>query len=185
MPKGFQLKHVPTIIRTTNPNDLLLQLVRGELEAASKASAIILHTFHALEHQTLNLIAPTLPPVYAIGPLQPLVEQIPDLNLHSIDCSLWKQEHHCLEWLSSKEEKSVLYVNFGSMAFLTPEEILELGWGIAESKKNFLWIIRPDLLAGKSGVLPPEFVAETEERGLISSWCPQEEVLGPLRLVVS
>jgi hypothetical protein len=41
----------------------------------------------------------------------------------------------------------------------------------------FLWIIRPDLVVGESAILPPEFGIETKERGLIASWCPQEEVL--------
>ncbi|GMY30137.1 7-deoxyloganetin glucosyltransferase-like isoform X2 [Fagus crenata] len=51
------------------------------------------------------------------------------------------------------------------------------GWGLANSKQLFLWIIRPDLVVGESGILPPEFESETKERGLIVSWCPQEEVL--------
>ena len=40
-----------------------------------------------------------------------------------------------------------------------------------------MWVIRPDLVMGESATLPPEFVAETKERGLIASWCPQEQVL--------
>ncbi|GAU36718.1 hypothetical protein TSUD_217750 [Trifolium subterraneum] len=34
-----------------------------------------------------------------------------------------------------------------------------------------------DLVAGENAVLPQEFLDETKNRGLLSSWCPQEEVL--------
>uniref|UniRef100_A0A6N2K269 Uncharacterized protein n=1 Tax=Salix viminalis TaxID=40686 RepID=A0A6N2K269_SALVM len=49
--------------------------------------------------------------------------------------------------------------------------------GLAESGHPFLWIIRPDMVAGDSAILPPEFTEETKERSFICSWCPQEEVL--------
>nr|GME10503.1 7-deoxyloganetin glucosyltransferase-like [Ipomoea batatas] len=35
----------------------------------------------------------------------------------------------------------------------------------------------PDLLRGESAILPPDFLTETRERGLLASWCPQEQVL--------
>ena len=34
-----------------------------------------------------------------------------------------------------------------------------------------------DLVRGDSAVLPPEFLEETKERGLLANWCSQEEVL--------
>ncbi|BBG92607.1 hypothetical protein Prudu_000387 [Prunus dulcis] len=49
--------------------------------------------------------------------------------------------------------------------------------GTANSRLPFFWVIRPDLVVGKSAIFPPEFEAETKERGLIASWCPQEQVL--------
>ncbi|GFP98093.1 7-deoxyloganetin glucosyltransferase, partial [Phtheirospermum japonicum] len=157
--KTFQLKHIPTL--STNPNDLLLDILKGELEATSKASSIILHTFDALEHETLDALSPFFPPIYTVGPLQLLVDQIPDKRLESIDCSLWKQQDECMKWLNDKEQCSVLYVNFGSLAILTESEIVELAWGLANSKKSFLWIIRPDLI--KNGLLPPDFIDETND----------------------
>ncbi|KAB1213207.1 UDP-glycosyltransferase 85A1 [Morella rubra] len=64
-----------------------------------------------------------------------------------------------------------------SLAVLTPRQLSEFGWGLANSKHPFLWIIRPDLVVGESAILPSEFEVETKERGLIAGWCPQEEVL--------
>jgi hypothetical protein len=45
------------------------------------------------------------------------------------------------------------------------------------TKIPLLWIIRTDLVIGNSKILPPEFAAEIQKRGLIARWCPQEEVL--------
>lgn len=52
-----------------------------------------------------------------------------------------------------------------------------------KSKLPFLWVIRPDVVVGESAIFPPEFEFETKERGLIMSWCPQEEVPNPPSVV--
>ncbi|KAL3514165.1 hypothetical protein ACH5RR_026882 [Cinchona calisaya] len=60
---------------------------------------------------------------------------------------------------------------------MTPEQLSEFAWGLANSKQNFVWVLRPDLVLGDSAILPTEFLEETKERGMFASWCPQEEVL--------
>ncbi|KAJ4846838.1 hypothetical protein Tsubulata_004636 [Turnera subulata] len=117
------------------------------------------------------------PRVYAIGPLQLHLNQVEEDSLKSIGYNLWKEETGCLEWLDSKEPNSVVYVNFGSIAVMTPEQLIGFAMGLANSKHPFLWAIRPDLVVGESPILPPEFAAETQERSYITTWCPQEEVL--------
>ncbi|KHN07147.1 UDP-glycosyltransferase 85A5 [Glycine soja] len=46
---------------------------------------------------------------------------------------------------------------------------LEFAWGLANSKRPFLWIIRPDLVIGGSVILSSESVNETSDRGLTAS----------------
>ncbi|XP_043696678.1 7-deoxyloganetin glucosyltransferase-like [Telopea speciosissima] len=142
-----------------------------------KASAVILNTFDALEEDVLNALSAMLPRVYSIGPLHLLLNQIQDDSLKSIGSNLWREEPECLNWLNTKEPGSVVYVNFGSITVMTPQQLVEFAWGLANSKQTFLWIIRPDLVVGDSAELPPEFVSLTKERGILGSWCPQEEVL--------
>ncbi|KAL7245636.1 hypothetical protein ACSBR2_000880 [Camellia fascicularis] len=60
---------------------------------------------------------------------------------------------------------------------MTPNQMVEFAWGLANSNQTFLWVIRPDLVTGDLAVLPPEFMEATKERGLLASWCPQEQVL--------
>ncbi|NP_001277168.1 hypothetical protein VitviT2T_004183 [Vitis vinifera] len=175
--KTIRLRDFPTFLRTTDLNDIMLNFVRVEAERASRASAVILNTFDALEKDVLDALSATLPPVYSIGPLQHLVDQISDDRLKSMGSNLWKEQTDCLQWLDSKEPNSVVYVNFGSITVMTSQQLTEFAWGLANSNKPFLWIIRPDLVVGDSALLPPEFVTETKDRGMLASWCPQEQVL--------
>ncbi|XP_068335135.1 7-deoxyloganetin glucosyltransferase-like [Pyrus communis] len=175
--KGIRLRDLPTCFRTTDPNDTVFKFSLAAVEGVHDASAVVVHTFDALEPDALSALSSMPPPVYAIGPLQLLLDQLPKDPLKSMGYSLWKEETECLEWLNTKAQNSVVYVNFGSLIFLTPQQILEFGWGLANSKLPFLWAIRPDLVLGESAILPPEFEFETKERSLIPSWCPQEQVL--------
>ncbi|KAK1314688.1 UDP-glycosyltransferase 85A2 [Acorus calamus] len=58
---------------------------------------------------------------------------------------------------------------------MTDQQLVEFAWGLENCKKPFLWVIRPDLVNGDSAVLPEEFLSEIKERGMLASWCPQEQ----------
>ncbi|XP_062164435.1 7-deoxyloganetin glucosyltransferase-like [Alnus glutinosa] len=175
--KGIRLRDLPSFIRTTDPDDIMLDFPMVECERAQKASALIFNTFDALEHEVLDALSSMFPPIYSIGPLQLLLNQIPDSDHKSIGSNLWKEDAECLKWLDKNEANSVVYVNFGSIMVMTSYQLIEFAWGLANSNQAFLWIIRPDLVDGDSAVLPPEFLEETKERGLLAGWCPQEQVL--------
>ncbi|KAL6964263.1 7-deoxyloganetin glucosyltransferase [Sarracenia purpurea var. burkii] len=176
--KNIRLRDLPSFIRTTDPDDVMINFAVNETDRASRATAIILNTFDALERDAIDSLSSFLPPILTIGPLQLMLNQVSDDDrFNSIDSNLWKEDRGCIEWLSSKQPNSVLYVNFGSVTVMTPHQLTEFAWGLANSKKDFLWIVRPDLIVGESAGLPPDFVVETKERGMLGSWCPQEEVL--------
>ncbi|PIA38218.1 hypothetical protein AQUCO_02800114v1 [Aquilegia coerulea] len=176
--EDIRLKDLPSFfLRITDRNHISFTYNLKQVEKSSKASAIVLNTFDELEHDVLNAIKPKLPPIYTIGFLHLLDNKISDSRLDSIDSNLWKEDLDCLKWLDSKKENSVLYINFGSITVMTLQQMIEFAWGIANSKKTFFWIIRPNLVSGDSAILPPEFIMETKERGLLASWCPQEQVL--------
>ncbi|XP_008229788.2 PREDICTED: 7-deoxyloganetin glucosyltransferase-like [Prunus mume] len=174
--RDIRLRDLPTFLRTTNSDDIMLNFVMEATDGAHESSAVLLHTFDALEPDVLDALSSMLPHVYTVGPLQLHLNQIPEHPL-KMGYSLWKEETECLEWLNTRAPNSVVYVNFGSIAIVTPQQLVEFGWGLANSKLPFFWVIRPDLVIGESAILPPEFVAETRERSLIAGWCPQEQVL--------
>ncbi|KAG8364140.1 hypothetical protein BUALT_Bualt19G0095900 [Buddleja alternifolia] len=178
--KNIRLREFPTFVRTTNINDPMLNFVLGETDTTSEASALIFNTFDALEADALAALEPLCPPVYAIGPVHTYVNKLPENELKSMGTNLWKEECECLRWLDSRKPNSVIYVNFGSITVLTQQQITEFAYGLANSGKHFLWIIRSDSVVNSDSSvssLPSKFLAETKERGLISGWCPQEQVL--------
>nr|BAG80542.1 glycosyltransferase [Lycium barbarum] len=175
--ENIRLRDLPSFLRTTNPDEFMVKFVLQETEKARKASAIVLNTFETLESEVLESLRTLLPPVYPIGPLHLLVKHVDDENLKGLGSSLWKEEPECIQWLDTKEPNSVVYVNFGSITVMTPNQLIEFAWGLANSQQDFLWIIRPDIVSGDEAILPPEFVEETKKRGMLASWCSQEEVL--------
>ncbi|KAK3414350.1 hypothetical protein EUGRSUZ_L00502, partial [Eucalyptus grandis] len=175
--KNIRLRDLPSFIRTTDGNDIMVNYIIRQMERTNKASAVILNTFDCLEKDVLMAFSSIFPNLYTIGPIHLLLNKIEDDNSCRIGSNLWKEDFACLGWLDSKEPNSVLFINFGSIAVVTSEQLIEFSWGLANSQKPFLWIIRPDLVAGDKVVLPSEFLAETKDRGMLAGWCPQERVL--------
>ncbi|WVY93138.1 hypothetical protein V8G54_032226 [Vigna mungo] len=178
--ENYRLKDLPDFLRTTDPNDVMLNFFIEETVKIPSGSAIVFNSFDELERDAMNAIysSSIFPSVYTIGPFPLLLNQSPQNHLaSSLGSSLWKENTDCLEWLESREAGTVVYVNFGSITVMSAEQMLEFAWGLANSKKPFLWIIRPDLVTGGSVILSSEYVNETRDRSLIASWCPQEKVL--------
>ncbi|KAK9050827.1 hypothetical protein SSX86_030201 [Deinandra increscens subsp. villosa] len=175
---GIRLKDIPPFVRILNPgDDFMVGFSDRELYRARSATGIIFNTFNALDCDALDTLSITFPNCYGIGPLHLLENNIVDNSLDSIKYNLWKEDPQCLKSLDAKEPNSVIYVNFGSITVMTHEQLVEFCWGLAKSNHSFLWIIRPNLVIGDSAVLPQEFLAETSDRGLLTGWCSQEEVL--------
>ncbi|PIA34013.1 hypothetical protein AQUCO_03900125v1 [Aquilegia coerulea] len=173
--RDIRLRDLPSFF--WDGNDAFHNIGIREVQEALKASAIIIHTFDALECKVLNAIKSLLPPIYTIGPLQLLEKNIPNTQLRSLRSNLLKEDQGCLQWLDSRQPDSVVYVNFGSHTVMTSQQLIEFAWGLANCKHPFLWVIRSDLVIGEAAVLPLEFTEETADRGMISGWCPQEQVL--------
>ncbi|ONK75583.1 uncharacterized protein A4U43_C03F18430 [Asparagus officinalis] len=174
----LRLKDFPSFIRTTDPDDVMLRFVVRETSRAARATAILLNTFDELERPVLEEMASIVPPVYTIGPLFLLANQLPaNSPVRSLTSSLWKQDTTCTGWLDSKRPGSIVYVNFGSITVMSTEQLVEFAWGLAKSGYDFLWVIRPDLVKGEDAVLPRDFLVETNGRSLLVNWCDQEAVL--------
>nr|POF14719.1 7-deoxyloganetin glucosyltransferase [Quercus suber] len=121
--KGIRLRDLPSFIATTDPDDVMLNFPMVEAERAQRASAVILNTFDALEREVLGL-STIYPSICSIGPLQLLVNQIPDNSYKLIGSNLWKEEAGCIEWLDKREPNSVVYVNFGSILVMTSNQLI-------------------------------------------------------------
>ena len=128
--KNIRLRDLPSFIRTTDPADTFLNMVKREGQKAFESTAIIINTFDELEDEVLIAMASMLPPLYTVGPLSLLYNQFPVSEAMSIGSSFLKEDEDCLEWLDEKEPGSVLYVSFGSLAIVSNEQMIEFAWGL-------------------------------------------------------
>ncbi|KAK6156837.1 hypothetical protein DH2020_011085 [Rehmannia glutinosa] len=175
--KNIRLRDFPSFIRTTNPDDIMVNYNMLQTKNASRAKTIILNTYDELEKEVLEALRHKFNHVLSIGPLHLLEHDIENPKLKSIGSNLWKEDDTCISWLNQRAQNSVLYVNFGSITVLSPQQLLEFAWGLANSNQYFLWIIRPDLVSGDSAILPEEYSKEVEGRAMMVGWCSQERVL--------
>ncbi|GJV82860.1 hypothetical protein Tco_1522758 [Tanacetum coccineum] len=146
---NIRLRDFPSFIRTTDIDDTMLNYMMRESEAIPRGSAIVLNTFDALEHDSVNALTVTNPRIFTIGPLDMMQQHFCDDRLKHIGSNLWTEDLSCIDWLDTKDPGSVVYVNFGSP--------------------------RLDSVGGDDAMMPPEFVEETKGRGMVTSWCAQEE----------
>uniref|UniRef100_A0A0A9A8D3 Glycosyltransferase n=1 Tax=Arundo donax TaxID=35708 RepID=A0A0A9A8D3_ARUDO len=195
LPKAMRLRDFPSFIRTTDPDDAALAMTLRSMEChRTVPSAVIFHTFEELEGNVISAMSTILPPIYAVGPLPPLLRQVGgDGDPAAVDTTLGssnlsKENRACLDWLAGKRPNSVVFASFGSLVSLTSEQLVELAWGLANSGHEFLLVIRNDQRRRQvkggdaddatAGLLPPELLAAAAKgRGLVTSWCPQEAVL--------
>ncbi|KAL3728723.1 hypothetical protein ACJRO7_033327 [Eucalyptus globulus] len=175
--RNIRLQDIPSFIRTTDPNDIMFDFLEEEVQHCLKSSAILFNTFNELEHKVLEKIVDISPPIYCTGPLSLLVQDIPSSSIKSFRLNLWKEDYSCLEWLDQREAESVVYVNYGCVTVMTKEHLKEFAWGLANSKRPFMWVIRPDVVEGDSAILPEEFLEEVKDRGFLMTWCLQDRVL--------
>nr|ACF84905.1 unknown [Zea mays] len=161
----------------------MLNFFIHEVEAMSQASAVVINTFDDLDATLLHAMAKLLSrPIYTVGPLLLTVRNnVPaDSPVAAIGSNLWKEQEAPLRWLDGRAPRSVVYINFGSVTVMSNEQLVEFAWGLANTGYTFLWNVRPDLVKGGDSAgagLPPEFLAATEGRSMLSTWCPQAEVL--------
>ncbi|GMY20682.1 7-deoxyloganetin glucosyltransferase-like [Fagus crenata] len=104
--RDIRLRDLPSFVRTIDPNNVVFKYAIQVAERAPKASGIIVHTFDELEQEVLEALSTMFPHLYAIGPLQPLLNHSSIDPLESIGYNLWKEETECLHWLNSKAPNS-------------------------------------------------------------------------------
>ncbi|KAK8356924.1 hypothetical protein V6Z11_A05G389100 [Gossypium hirsutum] len=183
----LRCRDLPSFCRASDTKDSILQQIAQETRKNSEARGLLLNTFEDLEGPILSHMRTKFPKIYTIGPL----------NLH-LKTRLFKSDQtssgpssnnfrkvdrSCLSWLDKQQKGSVVYVSFGSLAVLSREQVFEFWFGLVNSGKRFLWVLRPDNMPENGGgddkgvSIPIELIEGTQKRGYRVSWAPQEEVL--------
>ncbi|GAV06794.1 hypothetical protein RvY_16722 [Ramazzottius varieornatus] len=142
------------------------------------ASAILFNTFREADETALKTISVSPRtahiPVYCVGPLFPTAERT---------SSSWKQsmEKKIVAWMDKQEVKSVVYVSFGSLAYLDEDQTRELSKALLMLDKAFILSMRKQyqsmLLEELQEGMKDQFERQ-DSRFLVLPWAPQKTVLG-------
>jgi hypothetical protein len=175
----LRCRDLPSFCRENNKEHILIDEVVLRTKQSRNANAIIFNTFEDLESPILSQIRLHFPKLYTLGPLHhhlDTTKKTSSLLSSSFKSNFFKVDKECMAWLDSQELKSVIYVSFGSTTPMKREELIEIWHGLLNSKKQFLWVIRPNMVQEK-GLLNELKEGTSKEQGLIVGWVPQEEVL--------
>ncbi|XVF46600.1 hypothetical protein PTKIN_Ptkin03bG0040300 [Pterospermum kingtungense] len=165
----LRFKDLPVSKFGTQEN--FLQLMSNVCKTRT-SSAVIWNTVDALEQSSLETIRKQCQ--VRIFPIGPLHKVAPPSS-----SSLIEEETGCITWLDKQTQNSVLYVSIGSVATMDKNELVEMAWGLANSKQPFLWVIRPGSVDDLewNNLLREGFMEAVERNGYIVKWAPQKEVL--------
>ncbi|WVZ06319.1 hypothetical protein V8G54_019665 [Vigna mungo] len=137
-----------------------------------KNPTVLVNTFEALESTALRAVDGMN--IIPIGPLIPSAFlDGTDPNDACFGGDIFPMSNDYVTWLDSKEEKSVVYVSFGSYLVLSKGQMEEIARALFDCGRPFLWVIREK--ENKEEVL--ELGMELEKKGKIVMWCSQVEVL--------
>ncbi|KAL0740361.1 hypothetical protein Bca4012_081874 [Brassica carinata] len=155
------------------------QILAEQVEADDTSYGVIVNTFQDLESAYVkDYKEARAGKVWSIGPVSLCnkvgVDKAQRGNQAAVD------QDECLKWLDSREKRSVLYVCLGSICNVPLAQLRELGLGLEESQRPFIWVIRGwekyNELA--EWFLESGFEERIKERGLlIKGWSPQILIL--------
>ncbi|TXG74183.1 hypothetical protein EZV62_002762 [Acer yangbiense] len=163
----FRFKDLP--ISKFGMYENFLQLIINAYNTRT-SSAVIWNTMDCLEQSSLAQIQQQYQvPIFQIGPLHKFAP--------ASSSSLLMEDSNCITWLNRQAPDSVIYVSLGSIASIDKKELMEMAWGLANSKQPFLWVVRPGSVDGSEEIelLPEGFKEVVEGTGCIVKWAPQKE----------
>ncbi|KAG2329128.1 hypothetical protein Bca52824_000308 [Brassica carinata] len=151
----FDLPGLPDRLEFTKPQISVLQPVEGGMkevmdkiiESGIDSYGVIVNSFEELEVDYVREYKKARGgKVWCVGPVA-LCNNLEFDKVRRGDKASIGQDQ-CLQWLDSQEKGSVLYVCLGSLCNLTLDQLKELGLGLEESNKPFIWILKAGLKIG-------------------------------------
>ncbi|CAH8268742.1 unnamed protein product [Arabidopsis lyrata] len=168
----LKVKDLP-VIETKEPEELY-RVVNDMVEGAKSSSGVIWNSFEDLERLSLMDSRSKLQvPFFPIGPFHKHCNDLPPKTKNKDDDEI------LTDWLDKEDPQSVVYVSFGSLAAIEEKEFLEIAWGLKNSERPFLWVVRPGMVRGTGWLesLPCGFLENIGHKGKFVKWVNQLEVL--------
>ncbi|KAB1221193.1 UDP-glycosyltransferase 73C3 [Morella rubra] len=157
-----------------------MQKISEQMVAADLASyGVIVNTFQELEPAYVKEFRKAREDkVWCIGPVSLCNKDNLDRAVRGNKASM--EEYQWLKWLDAQEPCSVVYACLGSLCNLTPSQLIELGLGLEQSNKPFIWVIREAKNSEEleKWILEGRFEERIKGRGLLfRGWAPQLLIL--------
>ncbi|RID46969.1 hypothetical protein BRARA_I03603 [Brassica rapa] len=165
--------------KQANRDDVRREKMR---ESEAEAFGVIVNSFQELEPGYGEAYAEAIKKkVWFVGPVSLCNDRMVDLFDRGNNCNMAISETACLKFLDSMKPKSVLYVCLGSLCRLIPNQLIELGLGLEESGKPFIWVIKTEekhMNALNEWLKCEMFEERVKGRGIvIKGWSPQAMIL--------
>ncbi|KAL5707109.1 limonoid glucosyltransferase [Ranunculus cassubicifolius] len=172
----LKFDEIPSFLHPLDPYKSLKNVILGQFKNLEKSFCVLNDSFEELEEEAINGMS-KLCPIRPVGPLYKFKDGDDESN--SVRADMWSASDECIDWLDSKPPGSVVYVSFGSIAFLGKEQMEELSQGLLNCGQPFLWVVKtpPKEFTEDGGRVPEGFMEEAKGKGLIVEWCPQDRVL--------
>uniref|UniRef100_J3LW01 Uncharacterized protein n=1 Tax=Oryza brachyantha TaxID=4533 RepID=J3LW01_ORYBR len=168
---------VPPFVAAPELYPKYLDVSIRQFEGLDDADDVFVNSFHDLEpveaaHMEstwrAKTVGPTLPSFFLDD------GRLPSNKAYGISIfSAAGNAPPCMEWLDKQAPGSVVLASYGTVYSLDSAELEELGNGLCNSGKPFLWVVR----SNEEHKLSEQLREKCKEKGLIVSWCPQLEVL--------
>uniref|UniRef100_A0A453KDQ9 Uncharacterized protein n=1 Tax=Aegilops tauschii subsp. strangulata TaxID=200361 RepID=A0A453KDQ9_AEGTS len=165
---------MPPFAAVPESQPTFLKVSVGQFEGLEDADDVLVNSFRDLEPKEVEymeltwrakMVGPTLPSFYLDD------DRLPSNKSYGFD--FFNGDALCMDWLEKQSNSSVVLVSYGTVSDYDATQLEELGNGLCNSGKPFLWVVR----SNEEHKLSKELKEKCEEIGLIVSWCPQLEVL--------
>ncbi|GFY95022.1 hypothetical protein Acr_10g0004070 [Actinidia rufa] len=113
----MKTEDLPTFVLPSNPLGSITKLFSDLLQNVKKFKWVLANSFEELENDVIGSMSGTHL-VRAIGPLVP-PELLGEDRAVDAGIEMWKSADDCIDWLDQRENCSVIYVSFGSIAVLS------------------------------------------------------------------
>ncbi|KAF7837089.1 UDP-glycosyltransferase 92A1 [Senna tora] len=180
----FHRTQLHRFLRRADGTDAWSRFFQPQIALSMNSDAWICNTVEEIEPLGLQLLRKFIDsPVYCIGPLLPTDSGMNSKHRSGKESGIPLED--CLQWLNLNPKSSVLYISFGSQNSISETQMMALAEGLEESKKPFIWVIRPPLGFDINGDFKAEWLPlgfedriRESKRGLvIPKWGPQLEIL--------
>ncbi|KAJ1685323.1 hypothetical protein LUZ63_016713 [Rhynchospora breviuscula] len=148
---------------------------KKSLEEELRAEGVVINTFLELERPFIENYERLIgKKVWTVGPFC-LYNKDDEMKVSRGNKDAIDQMNRVLTWLDQRDAASVLYISFGSIVYVNPLQLMEIGRGLEASNKPFIWVMKKrEITPVVEKWLAEGFEERTKDRGLIIvGWAPQ------------